>query len=96
MAIHSHAMQRSDADLLTREFLQASNLIRHGAKWLLWARGQSNLSPYELRQDLDNLIREQRAVWLARNRDGGLEDSIARLHQLRSEYAEGLSGVTQM
>jgi uncharacterized coiled-coil DUF342 family protein len=94
--IHQSKMQREDSNIIVREFLQASNMIRHGAKWFLWATGKSDATPHELRMDLDTLIMEQRDVWLARNRAGGLEDSIARLHQLRSEYAEGLSGVTQM
>lgn len=94
--IHQSRMQRQDSGLIVREFLQASNMIRHGAKWLLWATGKSDATPHELRMDLDSLIMEQREVWLARNRAGGLEDSIARLHQLRNEYASSLSGVTQM
>jgi hexosaminidase len=94
--IHDNTMQREDASLISREILQASNLIRHGAKWMLWTRGQSDATPHELRQELDGLIMEQRAVWLERNREGGLEDSIARLHKLRSEYASALSDVTQM
>jgi hexosaminidase len=92
--IHDHAMQRDDSNVIVRELLQASNLIRHGAKWLLWTRGESDATPHDLQLELDGLIMEQREVWLARNRSGGLEDSIARLHELRAEYSSGQSRVT--
>jgi hypothetical protein len=36
--------------------------------------------------ELDGLIEEHRAHWLARNRPGGLTDSSARLETLRTAY----------
>ena len=39
-----------------------------------------------LRAELDELISEQRACWLARSREGGLSDSLRRLERARLEY----------
>jgi hypothetical protein len=39
-----------------------------------------------LREDLTRLIDEHRRLWLARNRSGGLEDSVGRLSERRDEY----------
>jgi hypothetical protein len=40
-------------------------------------------------QRLDELIDRHRSLWLARNRPGGLVDSVAWLDNLRSSYETG-------
>jgi len=42
-----------------------------------------------LAEELDGLIAEHRRLWLARNRPGGLEDSVAWLAHLRDCYRAG-------
>ena len=37
----------------------------------------------ELARELDTLVEQHRAQWLARNRPGGLDDSARRLETLR-------------
>lgn len=79
-------MQTPDADIVIAEYQQASALMQHTAKWLGFIRGESEQSAHELLQELDGLIAQQRDVWLARNRRGGLEDSIARFDSMRQDY----------
>jgi hypothetical protein len=40
----------------------------------------------ELDQDMHGFIAEYRRLWLARNRPGGLADSVARFEHARAEY----------
>ncbi|MGJ3239403.1 MAG: beta-N-acetylhexosaminidase [Anaerolineae bacterium] len=79
-------MTRADADLIIREYQQATSLVQHAAHWLLFIRGESDHSALDMQQAFDGLVQGARDVWLARNRRGGLEDSIARLHSLRDDY----------
>lgn len=88
------AMQRDDAALIEREFRFAAALLGHfaraaRAKLEHQADRVSDL-PAEARKtlaaQLKPLIDEHRAVWLERNRPGGLEDSAAQLNALLSHY----------
>jgi hexosaminidase len=76
-----------DGDRMCRELAQAARLTRHGA----WRLGLSALgegpTPGELALDLEACVVEQRAVWLARSRPGGLEDSLAKL--VKGSSADG-------
>ena len=73
--------------LCARELRQAAALARHGALRLLHATPGGGPSKAELRADLTPLLDEQAACWRARSREGGLRDSLARLHTALSEYA---------
>ena len=57
------------------------------------ATGTSARSPPDERArlgaELDPLLERYRALWLRRNRSGGLEDSLTWLQNLRSAYASG-------
>jgi hypothetical protein len=73
--------QRPDAALIRREFGLAVHMLRHACQRGLRAletdasckADQSGL----LGKDLDDLLGEYRAVWLERNRPGGLAESLA-------------------
>jgi hypothetical protein len=41
-----------------------------------------------LNRDLQELISEFQQVWLARNRPGGLPDSVARFEKARLDYVD--------
>lgn len=69
-----------DAALITREFTLAAQMLRHGAKRWLWQLPGSTLTRDDLAAELSVIEADYRAVWLARNRPGGLQDSAARLH----------------
>jgi hypothetical protein len=81
-------MARPDAPLIKDEFRQVANLLRHSAQRLLLWKGERNLSPSQLYDDLETLVERQRAIWLGRNRPGGLEDSLARFDVLLKEYRQ--------
>lgn len=81
-------LDRDDADLVKREFAQAAHLMQHGARRALFEMGDKSLNKADLLAEIDGLIEEQKSLWLARNRPGGLDDSIARLLKAREEYTE--------
>jgi hexosaminidase len=86
-SLDSAAMKRPDAVLIQGEFAQAANLARHACQRGLWILGEPDSSPAMLRLDLNRLVPQQRQNWLARNRRGGLEDSMGRFNHLVQEYA---------
>jgi hexosaminidase len=88
--IQQARMQRSDAALIVREWQQVTALLKHGAKRLLFTQGQAYESSAALLHELDGLIMQQRALWLARSRRGGLEDSMRRFNELRDAYSSDL------
>jgi len=73
---------RPDADLLRREMEHAAALLRHATKRGRLAfgdDGDTEALKRELAEEAKALVAEQRALWLARSRPGGLEDSLAQL-----------------
>ncbi|MBI1258001.1 MAG: family 20 glycosylhydrolase [Chloroflexi bacterium] len=82
----SAQINRPDADLIKREFEQSAHMLKHGAKRALLQIGDEHISKAEMLADLDALIEEQKALWLARNRPGGLDDSLAALEAARELY----------
>ncbi len=77
---------RPDAALLTREYALAARMLRHAVARVRFAHGTGQRAA--LAQDLEAIIVEYRAQWQARNRPGGLVDSVARLEQMRADYAD--------
>jgi hypothetical protein len=78
--------RRPDAALLKRELELTARMMRHAAQRGLSASGAPDRSPGELERDLGDIIEEYKAVWLVRNRPGGLRDSVARLERSRRDY----------
>jgi hypothetical protein len=75
-----------DADLLSREFRFAAHTLRHACFRTLFAFGSDEKSPNELSTDADEIMREHEDVWLARNRPGGLVDSMERFQRMKMDY----------
>jgi hexosaminidase len=80
-----------DADLIRREFSWAADMLRHACHRGMWViRKGQNKEDINLRQQLaeeaDRLIAEYREIWLARNRVGGLKDSLAWLENMQRDY----------
>jgi hexosaminidase len=75
-----------DSDLTNREFRFAAHALRHSCYRILLAFGAEEKSPVELAADMDEIMCEHEAVWLARNRPGGLADSMARFQQAKADY----------
>jgi hexosaminidase len=64
--------RRSDAGLIADEFRNASAILRYAIEM---TRGEIRPGG----ESVEPLIAEHRRLWLARNRPGGLEDSVNRL-----------------
>ncbi|PKL75120.1 MAG: glycoside hydrolase [Candidatus Melainabacteria bacterium HGW-Melainabacteria-1] len=87
------ASLRPDAGLLQREFKLAAGLMRHSCR-LASARISQGCDPESLPEnmrqalatELNALLTEYRQVWLARNRPGGLDDSLKVLNELLERY----------
>ena len=54
-----------------------------------WLASVPDARRRELAEDLDPLIEDHRRLWLARNRPGGVDDSLAWLEHLRESYRTG-------
>ena len=75
-----------DADLINREFRFAAHALRHACYRILFANGSDAKSKVDLASDIDEIIHEHEAVWLARNRPGGLVDSVERFQKIKMDY----------
>jgi len=80
-ALDAAAPETGDGRQLIRETRQAAALARHGLRRLALDHGLESADRGGLADELDRLVEEQRACWLARSRPGGLEDSLARLRR---------------
>lgn len=76
-----------DAEIVKREYEYAIRLLSHGALRGLLQVG-AEVDKWQLHADLGELEPEHRAVWLLRNRPGGMEDSNARLRAAKKLYEE--------
>jgi hexosaminidase len=83
-------MERPDAMLIVQEYQNTARLLRHACKRGLLAlekdADRAAALRRELGEDLSHIIREYRRLWLARNRPGGLVDSVGRLRAMRQDY----------
>jgi hypothetical protein len=83
-------MHSPDARLTVEEYRNAIRLSRHGALRGLWAHTaaprQAAKLKTALRRDLAEIVREHRRLWLARNRPGGLADSVKAMEAIGVAY----------
>lgn len=77
-------MMRPDSSLINDEFELTMRMMSHACRRALLALGEDNGKG--LREDLAEIIPEYCRIWLARNRVGGLKDSVSRLEKLRQDY----------
>lgn len=78
---------RVEDALIKAEFRQAGELLIHGAKRLLRQFGEAPESDAVLHAELSRLVEQQRTLWLARSRAGGLEDSLRWFDDALASYA---------
>ncbi|HEY1832009.1 MAG TPA: family 20 glycosylhydrolase [Acidimicrobiales bacterium] len=90
------ASHRSDADQLGAEVrfsIDLVSLLVRDARARMQTDGHIGSVPetvrLELASELGALIERYRTLWLARNRPGGLSDSLSWLENLRSAYETG-------
>jgi hexosaminidase len=83
-------MKDPEAALIREEFHQTAHLLRHACRRALLVLEQDGAKAKrlarELADDLDEIVPEYKRIWLARNRPGGLVDSVARLEAMAEDY----------
>jgi hexosaminidase len=83
-------MRRSDAAQIAQEYELAARMLRHACRrGQLLSQAEGPGSPGHRRlldEDMREIIREYERLWLARNRPGGLAESVARLEGARAAY----------
>lgn len=79
-------MSRPDASLVADEFLCTADTLIHACRRGLWLLDKSSVNPGHLREHLQPLLPLRRQLWLARNRPGGLDDSMTRFEAMLKEY----------
>ena len=94
-AVRSHS-RRDDATALVDETVFSIDLVAllvGDAQARLEVDGTIGAVPGSVREhlagDLSGLIERYRSLWLARNRPGGLDDSLSWLENLRAAYVTG-------
>lgn len=70
------------------DYQTAAMLWRHGCKRLIKAADDAAYGKAELAAELRGLMSDFAANWLARNRPGGLGDSLTRMTRLIAEYEQ--------
>ena len=85
-SLEQTALHGADSDLVLSEFRQTINLLEHACKRGLLFQGDERYKPAMLDLELRELMIEYQEIWLARNRIGGLIDSLARLDKARHDY----------
>ncbi len=83
--------------LVTREAAATQRVLRHACRrarlMLRFRRDRAALAECRrLAADMRAILREHRRLWLARNRPGGLKDSLAHLSTIEREYRSVLRG----
>ncbi len=76
--------------LAEREVLLAYRMLLHACDrgdW--WREGKPEKNAGALHRDVEDIIGEFRACWLARNRSGGLAESLVPLRRRLREYRRG-------
>ena len=83
-------MQRPDAALILAEFESTARMLRHACRrgQLIYGDGETDpaTTKQALDDDLRDIIYEYERIWLARNRPGGLRESVGRLQSARLNY----------
>ncbi len=91
--LEENRMSRPDAQLIQREFANSGRLLRHACRRAIAILDGSladSSARRTLDQDMQAVVAEYRQLWLARNRPGGLEDSVGRLERARADYSREL------
>lgn len=77
-------MERPDSGLVKWELELAARMLRFAARRGMLATNDDPTLREELGRDLQRIMDDHRRNWLARNRPGGLPDSLARFENARS------------
>ncbi len=84
--IHKNKMQCADAKQITAEVEWAADMLRHLCDFALYQKKPTRATAKKLASELRGLMRRHRALWLKRNRIGGLRDSLDRFDKVLKFY----------
>jgi len=83
-------IERPDSTLILDEYRNTARLLRHACRRGLLLTNSKGFDVARFQRELDTdmgeIIAEYKRIWLARNRPGGLKDSVGRLEARRTEY----------
>jgi hypothetical protein len=90
LPVKLNQMQIPDRGLVLKEYDLSARLIKHACwrGYLAHEDNQENADRLRLRMDADlqDLMCDYEAIWLQRNRSGGLVDSLAYFERARKDY----------
>jgi hexosaminidase len=87
-------MDRTDASLIVDEFANAVRMLLHGCRRALAVRTgiiNTGSERHALATEMREILGEHRRLWVARNREGGLQDSTRVLEQRLAHYEGGVT-----
>ncbi len=95
-SLNQAQIQRGDADTIVAETKQVVRLIHHACDLGVTLLNTENKTiaeiPLETRQklalDMKEIMENQKALWLIRNRPGGLKDSVERMENKINAYEQ--------
>jgi hypothetical protein len=79
-------MNRDDAIVICDEIRNGIAMLKHGCARGRLRLGAASREPAKLASDLRQIIGTHEKLWLARNRVGGLRDSIRRMENRLADY----------
>jgi hypothetical protein len=83
----SARMINPDLTLVHEELIFVGHMMSHASRRGAYLKGDEGRIPAaEMARDLQQIIETHRKVWLARNRPGGLSDSVGRLVSAGKAY----------
>jgi hypothetical protein len=82
----SAQMPEEESRLIQDEFRNAAAMLKHACRKARWKLDAGSESSESLIADLQTIIDSHRQCWMARNRPGGVEDSIRFLADNFDEY----------
>ena len=75
-----------DSTLILDEIRNAIAMLRHGCRRARWRHDPASENSADLPADLRRIIGAHERLWLARNRIGGLRDSVRRMENRLVDY----------
>ncbi len=88
-----------DSAIVVNELLHAAHMAKHGIllgveRLKAPKKATENIPRAELESlivDMDDIIKTHQKIWILRNREGGLDDSVEKLTKLKEHYEECLT-----
>jgi len=86
-------MQCEDASLIFNEYSTAIRLVSHGAKAGIFKSSDENYKKSkakELKEEIEHIIFDLKAVWLKRNKTSRMAESLQRLEDFKMGYGRSI------